>query len=261
MDGLPEEALAKLYVNGEAATKAAERRQRSDQREEPRSRHSQPRSGPSRAASASTARSRRSSRTAFANLEAYESKLLEAAPEDALAFISGNGYGQVEKSLRDTPGTFDQLRDFLGIDVEGLTGLFEGEFAFWVGRGAPIPELTFLAEVEDEAQRARGPRPPRRADRPGRATEPPRSTVSRRSRSCSTGSRSPTRRSTARSSSRAGPERSPTSVRRRRQPGRRPGLQGGGRGRKAWATTTFGFLYLDLAAARQPVRGLRRSGR
>ena len=33
---------------------------------------------------------------------------------------------------------------------------------------------------------------------------------------------------------------------RRRQPGRRPGLQGGGRGREHAADETFGFLYLDL---------------
>jgi hypothetical protein len=151
MDGLPDEALAKLYVNGEAATKAAEGASGAT-------------SAKNRLKAFAAAIGAESSgirfdgaleaelEDAFANIEAYESKLLEAAPEDALAFVSANGYGNVERSLRQTPGTFDQLREFLGIDIEGLTGLFEGEFAFWVGRGAPIPELTFLAEVEDEAR-------------------------------------------------------------------------------------------------------------
>jgi hypothetical protein len=88
----------------------------------------------------------------LASIEPYESKLVEAAPEGALAFFSGNGYGKVRESLRDTPRTLDRLRQLLGIDAEGLFALFEGEFAFWVGPGAPLPELTFLAEVEDEAE-------------------------------------------------------------------------------------------------------------
>ncbi len=151
MEGLPDEALAKFYVNGEAATKAAEG-----------------------ASGATSAKNRLKAFAAavgaessgirfdgaleaeleedFASIEPYDSKLLEAAPEDALAFISGNGYGKVDKSLRDTPGTFNQLRAFLGVDLEGISGLFEGEFAFWVGRGVPIPELTFLAEVKDETR-------------------------------------------------------------------------------------------------------------
>lgn len=145
MEGLPDEALAKFYVNGEAATKAAGSADQSN-----------------RVTSFAAALGAESSglqldgalkaelEDDLASIEAYESKLLDAAPEDALAFVSGNGFGQVGKSLRNTPGTFNQLQDFLGVDVEGLGDLFEGEFAFWVGKGAPIPELTFLAEVKDD---------------------------------------------------------------------------------------------------------------
>jgi hypothetical protein len=145
MDGLPEEALAKLYVSGEAATKAAGSADQSNRLKAFAAALGAESSG-LQLDGALTAELEDD----LASIEPYESKLLEAAPEDALAFVSGNGFGQVEKSLRNTPGTFNQLRDFLGIDVEGLSGLFEGEFAFWVGKGAPIPELTFLAEAKDE---------------------------------------------------------------------------------------------------------------
>jgi hypothetical protein len=148
MDGLPDEALAKLYVGGAAVTKAAE------------------------GAGATSATNRLKAFAAaigaessglrldgaltaeleddLASMAPYQAKLLEAAPEDALAFISGNGQHNIEKSLRDTPGAFNQFRDMLGIDIQGVANLFEGEFAFWVGKGAPIPEVTFLAEVDDK---------------------------------------------------------------------------------------------------------------
>jgi hypothetical protein len=57
----------------------------------------------------------------------------------------------VEKSIERAPGTFDQFREMLGIDLRGVFKLLDGEFALWVGQGAPIPEITFLAEAPDEA--------------------------------------------------------------------------------------------------------------
>ena len=151
MEGLPGEALVKLYVNGEAVTEAAEK-----------------------AGAAGAAGNRLTAFAAalgaessglrldgaldaeltddLASIEPYESKLLEAAPEDALAFLSANGFGKVTKSLEDAPGVFQQLRELLGLDVKDLAGLLDGEFAFWVGQGAPIPEVTFLAEAENEQQ-------------------------------------------------------------------------------------------------------------
>jgi hypothetical protein len=86
----------------------------------------------------------------YANIEPYEPGLLDAAPEGALVFVSGNGFGRVSDSLQQTPGTFGALRDVLGVDLKGVSALFDGEFALWVGRGVPLPELTFVAEVEDE---------------------------------------------------------------------------------------------------------------
>jgi hypothetical protein len=151
MDGLPEEALAKLYVNGGAATDALNEAGGGAA------------TGKNRLKTVALALGAKSSglkldgaftselEDDFASSKPYESKLLEAAPEGALAFISGNGYGQVEESLNRTPGTFDQFRDMLGVDLQGVFKLLDGEFAFWVGRGAPIPEVTFLAEAKDEA--------------------------------------------------------------------------------------------------------------
>jgi hypothetical protein len=148
MDGLPDEALAKLYVGGAAVTKAAE--------------DAGATSATNRVKAFAAAIGAESSgirldgaltadlEDDLASMAPYQAKLLEAAPEDALAFISGNGQGNIAKSLRDTPGAFNQFRDMLGIDIQGLANLFEGEFAFWVGKGAPIPEVTFLAEVDDE---------------------------------------------------------------------------------------------------------------
>jgi len=151
MDGLPDEALAKLYVNGAGATRALNEAGAAGA------------TGNNRLKAVALALGAESSGVKLdgavtseleddlASTKPYESKLIEAAPEGALAFISGNGYGQVEKSIERTPGTFDQFRDMLGIDLRGVFKLLDGEFALWVGKGAPIPEITFLAEAPDEA--------------------------------------------------------------------------------------------------------------
>jgi hypothetical protein len=151
MDELPDEALAKFYVDGEAATSAANEAGGAS-------------TGDNRLNSVAFALGAESSgirlegavtsqlEDEFASIEPYESTLVEAAPEGALAFISGNGYGKVQEALRTSPGSLDQLRELLGVDLEGAFGLFDNEFAFWVGRGAPIPEVTFLAAVDNEAE-------------------------------------------------------------------------------------------------------------
>jgi hypothetical protein len=151
MDGLPDEALAKLYVNGAGATTALNEAGAAGA------------TGNNRLKAVALALGAESSglkldgavtselEDDLASTKPYESKLIEAAPEGALAFISGNGYGQVEKSIERAPGTFDQFREMLGIDLRGVFKLLDGEFALWVGQGAPIPEITFLAEAPDEA--------------------------------------------------------------------------------------------------------------
>jgi Protein of unknown function (DUF3352) len=152
VDGLPGDGVAKLYVNGDAAMQAAEKAGGSTV-------------AGTRVRAFAAALGAESSGLRLdgalqtelsddlASIEPYEPKLLEAAPEGAFVFLSGNGYGQVEKSLRGVPGIVEQLRSALGLDAAGLGALLEGEFALWVGQGLPIPEVTFLAEAKDE-QRA-----------------------------------------------------------------------------------------------------------
>ena len=154
MDGLPDEALAKLYVNGAALSAAAGRLGGTS-------------TGANRLQAFAIALGAESDGLRLdgalhadlvddlASAKPYEPTMLEEAPADSIAFLTGNGYGQVEKSLRDTPGALEKLPTLLGIDVARLTSLFEGEFALWVAPGLPIPEVTLLAEPEDE-QRALG---------------------------------------------------------------------------------------------------------
>ena len=150
MESLPDEALAKLYVNGAAATTELNEAGGGA-------------AGENRLNAIALALGAESNglkldgavtselEDDLASSEPYEAKLLEAAPEGALAFISGNGYDQVDKTLRERPGTLDQFGELLGLDLEGVFTIFDREFAFWVAPGAPIPEVTFLAEVDDEA--------------------------------------------------------------------------------------------------------------
>ena len=247
MGELPEEALAKLYVDGDAATKAAEGAGGALGRREPAE-------GVRRRARRRVERyplrgraDERSSRTASRASSRTSRSCSRPRPRTRSPSSPATASARSTRSLRQTPGAFDQLQELLGIDLEGPLGLFDGEFAFWVGQGAPIPELTFLAEVEDEAaalaalDRLAGLIPPEAGARSAR----PRSTVSRRSRSCSTGSRSPTRRSTA-------------SVIVTSRPGAIADVRAGGDSLAddpdfkqaaedaGMGDETFGFLYLDL---------------
>jgi hypothetical protein len=152
LEGLPDEALAKLYVDGDAATKTAESAGATapgDNRLKTFAAALGAESNGLKLDGALTAELEEQ----FASLEPYEPQLLDAAPENVMAFVSGNGGGKVSDAVRQNPGTFGRLREMLGVDIEGIEELFDREFAFWVGQGTPIPEVTFLAEVENE-QRA-----------------------------------------------------------------------------------------------------------
>jgi hypothetical protein len=152
MDELPEEALAKLYIDGEAATRAAESAGAGA-------------SGANRVTAFAAALAAESSGLKLdgalsselegdlASVEPYEAKLIDAAPDDALFFLSGNGYQKLRDAVRalDEQSTLRQFRELLGIELEEAAQLFDREFAFWVAPGAPIPEVTLLAETDDEA--------------------------------------------------------------------------------------------------------------
>jgi Protein of unknown function (DUF3352) len=87
----------------------------------------------------------------------YSSALLERVPDDALAFISFQGPAakrQLE-ALKDNPTYSMGLRRFereVGVKLEDLLTLADGEVAFYGRLALPFPELTLLLESDNPAQ-------------------------------------------------------------------------------------------------------------
>jgi hypothetical protein len=96
----------------------------------------------------------------FGAARPYKSRFLEQVPDDAFLFLSFQGAGmrrQLEQ-LRSNPLLATGLREFereSGIHVDDVIGLLDGEVALYARPGVPIPELTLVLQAEDEAQ-ARG---------------------------------------------------------------------------------------------------------
>jgi hypothetical protein len=89
--------------------------------------------------------------------EAYSSALLDRVPEDAFAFYSVRGEGITNQfeALRDNPLYAMALREFeteLGIKIDEIVALFEGEVAFYAAPGSPLPELALLLDSENPTQ-------------------------------------------------------------------------------------------------------------
>jgi hypothetical protein len=83
---------------------------------------------------------------------AYEAKLLERVPDDALAVLSFNNIAGGLDQAKAAPGVgpaLGQLEQFLGVSATELTRLFEGESILYVRAGTPIPEVTLLLDVKD----------------------------------------------------------------------------------------------------------------
>ena len=87
----------------------------------------------------------------------YSSALLERVPDDALAFISFQGPAakrQLE-AFKDNPRYSMGLRRFereVGVKLEDLLLLADGEVAFYGRLALPFPELTLLLESDNPAQ-------------------------------------------------------------------------------------------------------------
>ncbi|MBA2360092.1 MAG: DUF3352 domain-containing protein [Actinobacteria bacterium] len=87
----------------------------------------------------------------------YESTLLERVPDDAFAFYSfqGGGIAKQVETLRSNPlfslGVREAERE-LGVKIDDLVKLFEGEVAFYAAPGGPIPQLTLLLESKEPEQ-------------------------------------------------------------------------------------------------------------
>lgn len=91
--------------------------------------------------------------------EPYSSALLQRVPADALAFVSFQGSGaagQLEE-LKGNPLYAMGLRRFereVGVKLEELVSLADGEIAFYARMALPFPELTLLLDSSNP-QRAR----------------------------------------------------------------------------------------------------------
>jgi hypothetical protein len=91
----------------------------------------------------------------------YEAKLPEVAPGGALAYLSFSRLDGIFSKFRDAAAQCDpeferelgQFEAMVGVSLEeDIAPLFAGEGAVYVRRGALIPEVTLVTEVEDEEQ-------------------------------------------------------------------------------------------------------------
>ena len=89
--------------------------------------------------------------------EEYSSNLLDLVPADAFAFASFQGAGTTAQldALGDNPLYSSALREFeqeVGVKLDDVVRLLQGEVAFYAAPGSPIPELTLLVEPENPQQ-------------------------------------------------------------------------------------------------------------
>jgi hypothetical protein len=151
---LPDEALVKAYVSGEAVEKAA-----------------------TQASGASTpdvltgggtlesiglaleARDDGAGFTGSAHIEggtppeAWEPTLLDRVPDDALAVVSFKDLASALDEVTKNPlvgPQLGQVEQAFGVPFKDVTGLFEGETVIYARGGSPIPEVTVLLDVENE---------------------------------------------------------------------------------------------------------------
>jgi hypothetical protein len=88
--------------------------------------------------------------------QAFSPTLLERVPGDALAAFSFSGQGAT-KQLQDAIAgagakALDQLRQSLGVSLDELVGLADGQVVAYVRPGLIIPEVTVVLDPRDPAQ-------------------------------------------------------------------------------------------------------------
>ena len=95
------------------------------------------------------------------SVEPYDAELPEQVPGDALAYLSFSDLDGAISAYRDAIAEADpeverglgMAEGFLGVSLEeDIAPLFAGEGALYVRRGALIPEVTLVTQVEDEEQ-------------------------------------------------------------------------------------------------------------
>lgn len=95
------------------------------------------------------------------SIEPYDAELPGEVPGDVLAYLSFNDLERGISAYRDALAEADpevesqigMAEAFLGVSIEeDVAPLFAGEGAVYVRRGALIPEVTLVTQVEDEQQ-------------------------------------------------------------------------------------------------------------
>ena len=95
------------------------------------------------------------------SVEPYDAELPDRVPGDVLAYLSFNDLERAISAYRDAIAETDpnverglgMAEGFLGVSLEeDIAPLFTSEGALYVRRGALIPEVTLVTEVEDEQQ-------------------------------------------------------------------------------------------------------------
>ena len=87
-------------------------------------------------------------------LEAYEPALLDRVPDDALAVFGFNNIASGFEQVRSAEGVapaIAQLEQALGVSLDDLEDLFNGEALIYLRTGTPLPEVTVLLDVDDAA--------------------------------------------------------------------------------------------------------------
>jgi hypothetical protein len=163
MDGLPDDAITRLYVDPAQAIEAAGS---TDQE----SRRALSMLGLDRldfagawakatddGAELALALSGEGADKLLGSGDEYTSALLDKVPSDAFAFSTfrGDGIAEQLQRLRRNPlyalglGQFE--REY-GIDADEVAKLLEGETAIYLRKGSPIPEITVLLDSSDPEQ-------------------------------------------------------------------------------------------------------------
>jgi hypothetical protein len=84
----------------------------------------------------------------------YTSKLVSQVPAGAYLFVSFHGSKQSLAGLRSNPALGQQLPQIeraLGVSLDQIGALFRNEVAIYVRQGTPIPEISLVSLVDDEA--------------------------------------------------------------------------------------------------------------
>lgn len=87
-------------------------------------------------------------------LSTYKAAYLDEIPADAIAVLSFHGAGELISQLRKLGGStvVPSIEGALGVTLDELAPLFANEGALYVRQGTPLPEVTLVLGVDDEAK-------------------------------------------------------------------------------------------------------------